>query len=80
MIAIFDEYGEVLLQLVNGSYDDDNIWYLDRSASSHIIGKKAFLQSINESKQGTMRFNDGSTIRYEGKVIFFSFSRTMKRW
>ena len=43
------------------------IWYLDMGASSHMTGMKTFYQSLDESHKGVMRFNDGSSIRYEDK-------------
>ena len=43
------------------------MWYLDRGASSHIIGKRACFHKIDENMQGRVKFGDGSTIPYEGK-------------
>ena len=49
MMAIFDEYKEVLLQGAPDSYDD-TLSYHDTSASSHMAGKKSLFQSIDESQ------------------------------
>ena len=46
---------------------NDCMWYLDRGASSHMIGKKAFFHNIDENMKGRVKFGDGSTIPYEGK-------------
>ena len=64
IMAIYDEYGEILLQGASESYDDC-LWYLDTSASSHMTGKKSFFHKIDENKKGKVRFDDGSIIQYE---------------
>ena len=65
MVAISDEYGEILLQGVSDSYDYENLLYLDTGATSHMTGRKSFFHSIDESKCGIVRFGDGSTINYK---------------
>ena len=66
-MVLADEHADVLLQGMNSSPIDD-MWYLDTRASSHMTGMKTFSQSLDESYQGVVRFSDGSSIRYEGKV------------
>ena len=66
MMVVSDEYGELLLQGTNDSYDD-RMWYLDTRASSHMTGKKSFFHKIDENIKGRVNFGDGSTIPYEGK-------------
>ena len=50
------------------------VWYLDTSARNYMIVNKFFFQKNDENHKGKVRFDDGSTIRYEGKgdilVIF----------
>ena len=60
------ECGELLLQGTNDSHDNC-MWYLDTGASSHMIGKRAFFHNIDENQRGRVKFDDGSTIQYEGK-------------
>ena len=61
-----DEQADVLLQGMNSSPIDD-MWYLDTGARSHMMGMKTFYPSLDESHKGEVRFDDGSSIRYEGK-------------
>ena len=66
MMVVSDEFGELLLQGKNDSYDD-RLWYLDTGARSHTTGKKSFFHKIDENQKGRNKFGDGSTIPYEGK-------------
>ena len=66
MMVVCDEYGELLLQGTNDSYDD-RMWYLDTGASSHMTSKKSFFHKIDENIKGRVKFSDGPTIPYEGK-------------
>ena len=66
LMVLADEHADVLLQGMNGSPIDD-MWYLDRGASSHMTGIKTFYQSLDESHKGVVRFTDGSLIMYEVK-------------
>ena len=66
MMVVSDEYGELLLQGTNDSYDD-RMWYLDTRASSHRTGKKSIFHKIDGNIKGRVKFGDGSTIPYEGK-------------
>ena len=61
-----NEYADMLLQGMGGSPIDD-MWYLDTGARSQITGMKTFYQSLDESHKRVVRFDDGSSIRHEGK-------------
>ena len=45
----------------------DNLWYLDTGASSHMIGMKSYFNAIDENIKGVIRFGDESSVDYEGK-------------
>ena len=45
----------------------DNLWYLDTGASSHMTGMKSYFNSIDENIKAVIRFGDESLIAYEGK-------------
>ena len=66
MMVVSNEFGKLLLQGTNDSYDD-RLWYLDTGASSHMTGKKYFFHKIEENKKVRVKFSDESTIPYEGK-------------
>ena len=66
MMIMSDECGELLLQGTSNTHDEC-MWYLDTGASSHMTGKKAFFDNIDENKKGKVKFGDGSSIPYEGK-------------
>ena len=66
MMIVSNEFGELLLQGTNDSYDD-RLWYLYTLASSHMTGKQSFFLQIDKNKKGRVKFGDGSTIPYEGK-------------
>ena len=42
----------------------DNLWYLDTGASSHMTGMKSYFKSIDENKKGLIRFGDESSIAF----------------
>ena len=50
MMAISDEYGEVLLKGESESYDD-SLWYLHSSARNHMTWKKSLFQKIDENQK-----------------------------
>ena len=66
LMMLVNENADVLLQGMSGSPVDD-MWYLDIGASSHMTGMKNFYQTLDESHKGVVIFDDGSSIRYEGK-------------
>ena len=45
----------------------DNLWYLDTKASSHMTSKRSYYHSIDEDQHGLSRFGDESSIAFEGK-------------
>ena len=47
-------------------------WYLDSSASNHMMGSKAAFSELNDDVTGTVKFGDGSrvAIRGHGTIIF----------
>ena len=66
MMVVSDECGELLLQGMNDPHND-RIWYLDTGASSHMTGKEEFFHNIDDNMKGRVRFDDGSTVPYNGK-------------
>ena len=62
------DFSEQLLQGNGGEVNNDS-WYLNTGASSHMIGIKAFFHSIDEEKKSVVRFGDGSFIKYEGRGV-----------
>ena len=66
--SLFMAYTEDFL--LQGSQEDNlskNSWYLDTSASSHMTSKRSFFYSLDETLQGSIKFGDESSVRYEGK-------------
>ena len=45
----------------------DNLWYLDIGASSHVTSKRSYFHSIDEHQHGVIRFGDESLVMFEGK-------------
>ena len=66
LIAISYEFDDILLQDICGDISNES-WYLDTSASCHMIGIKTYFNYLDDTKNGIVRFVDGSTINYEGK-------------
>ena len=65
---LFMAYTEdVLLQGVQDMKVQENLWYLDTGASSHMTGIKSYFNTIDESIRGVIRFGDESSVVYEGK-------------
>ena len=58
---------DVLLQGVQEMKIQDNLWYLDTGASSHMTSMKSYFNSIDENIKGVIRFGDESSVTYEGK-------------
>ena len=59
----------------------DDLWYLDTRASSHMTSKRSFFYSINESQHGAIRFGDESSMVFEGKgsiVVNYSSGEELK--
>ncbi|KAL8133957.1 hypothetical protein AgCh_009142 [Apium graveolens] len=48
----------------NGS---SNVWYLDNEASNHMTGQREKFQNLDESVTGTVKFEDGSMVKIQGK-------------
>ena len=66
---------DILLQGVQEMKIQDNMWYVDTRASSHMTGMRFYFQSINENQRGLSRFGDESSIAFEGKgSIMVSYS------
>ena len=66
--SLFMAYTEDFL--LQGSQEDNlskNSWYLDTGASSHMMSKRSFFYFLDESLQGSIKFGDESSVRYEGK-------------
>ena len=49
MMVVPYEFGELILQGTNDSYDD-RMWYVDTGASSHMTGKKSFFHKIDKNQ------------------------------
>ena len=45
----------------------ENVWYLDTRASSHMTTNRSYFHSIDENQQGLIRFGDESLVKFEGK-------------
>ena len=45
----------------------ENVWYLDTRASSHMMTKRSYFHSIDENQHGLIRFGDESLVKFEGK-------------
>ena len=58
---------DVLLQGVQNMQIQDNLWYLDTGASSHMTGIKSYFNTIDENIRGVIRFGDESSVVYEWK-------------
>ena len=66
--SLFMAYTEDFL--LQGSQEDNlskNLWYLDTGASSDMTSKRSFFYSLDETQQGSIKFGDESSVRYEGK-------------
>ena len=58
---------DILLQGVQEMNLQDNVWYLDTRASSHMMSKRSYFQSIDKNQHRLIRFGDESLVRFEGK-------------
>ena len=66
--SLFMAYTEDFL--LQGSQEDNlskNLWYLDTGASPHMTSNRSFFYSLDETQQGSIKFGDESSVRYEGK-------------
>ena len=64
----FMAYSEdILLQGVQEMILQENVWYLDIGASSHMTSKRSYFHSIDENQHELIRFGDESSVRFEGK-------------
>ena len=80
--TLFMAYTEdILLQGVQEMRIQDNQWYLDTGASSHMTGMRSFFKSIDENQRGTIKFGDESSIAFEGKgsiIVNYSNGEELK--
>ena len=80
--TLFMAYTEdILLQGVQDMRIQDNQWYLDTGASSHMTGMRSFFRSIDENQRGTIKFGDESSIAFEGKgsiIVNYSNGEELK--
>ena len=58
---------DILLQGVQEMNLQENVWYLDIGASSHMMNKRSYFHSIEENQLGLIRFGGESSGRFEGK-------------
>ena len=58
---------DILLQGIQEMNLQENLWYLDTGASSHMTSKRSYFHSINENQHGLIRFGDESLLRFEQK-------------
>ena len=58
---------DILLQGVQEMNLQENVWYLDIRASSHMMSKRSYFHSIEENQLGLIRFGGESLVRFEGK-------------
>ena len=40
----------------------DDVWYLDTRANSHMTSKRSFFHSLDENQYGVIRFGDESSV------------------
>ncbi|XP_066354451.1 uncharacterized protein [Miscanthus floridulus] len=53
--------------------EQEKQWYLDSSASNHMMSSKAAFFELNDDVTGTVKFGDGSRVGIQGRVtIIFS--------
>ena len=65
---LFMAYTEdILLQGVQEMNLQENVWYLDIGASSHMTSKRSYFHSIDENQLGLIRLGDESSVKFEGK-------------
>ena len=72
---------DILLQGVQEMIIQDNQWYLDTGASSHVTSMRSFFKSIDENQRGTIKFGDESSIAFEGKgsvIVNYSNGEELK--
>ena len=55
---------DILLQGVQEMKLQDNFWYLDTGASSHMTSKRSYFHSIDENRHGLIRFGDESLVAF----------------
>ena len=58
---------DILLQGIQEMNLQENVWYLDTRASSHMTSKRSYFHSIYKNQHGLIRFGDESLIEFEGK-------------
>ncbi|CAO2173598.1 unnamed protein product [Urochloa humidicola] len=57
----------VYAQLDGEGGADAGLWYLDTGATNHMTGAHDVFTELDTSVQGTVRFEDGSVVRIEGR-------------
>ena len=62
------EDGTLLLAYKGDNERQENIWYLDTSASNHMCGRRDMFVELNESIRGNVSFGDGSKILVKARV------------
>ena len=52
--------------------DQEQRWYLDSSASNHMMGSKASFSELDDNATSTVKFGDGSRVAIQGRstIIF----------
>ena len=58
---------DILLQGVQEMNLQENVWYLDTRANSHMTTKRSYFYSIDKNQHGLIRFGNESSVRFEGK-------------
>ena len=80
--TLFMAYTEdILLQGVQEMRIQDNQWYLDMGASSHMTSMRSYFKSIDENQRGSIKFGDESSIAFEGKgsiIVNYSDGEELK--
>ena len=72
---------DILLQGIHEMNLQDNLWYLNKRASSNMTTKRSFFHSIDENQHGVIRFGDESSVMFEGRgsiVVNYQSSEELK--
>ncbi|XP_066323991.1 uncharacterized protein [Miscanthus floridulus] len=69
-VNVDEMHAQVHQRRVGG--EQEQRWYLDSSASNHMMGSKAAFSELDDDVIGTVKFGDGSRVAIQGRgsIIF----------